>query len=175
VAVDIRLVDAATGEILKSFKAAGKAEQTGLGFAARVEGVTFGSDAFYNTPIGKATRDAIYKAVMFIVEQMETVPWTARVIKFQDGKVYVNAGTNTNLKPGVTLIAYSAGEELTDPSSGLSLGSTESRAGTVTLTQVEEKFSIGTCVCAGILKRSDILKLEEVPQAPSIQEVKDEK
>lgn len=172
VAVDIRLVDAATGEILKSFNAEGHAEETSIGFATKVQGVTFGSDAFYNTPIGKATREAIYKAVMYIIEQMETVPWTARVIKFQDGKIYVNAGANVNLQPGVTLSAYSVGEELTDPSSGLSLGSTGSRAGTVTLTQVEEKFSIGTCTCVAALKRGDILKLE---QGSSIQEAKDGK
>jgi curli biogenesis system outer membrane secretion channel CsgG len=172
VAVDIRLVDAATGQILKSFNAEGRAEETALAFAGTTQGVTFGSDAFVKTPIGQATREAMYKAVMFIVEQMETVPWTARVVKVEHGKVYANAGANMNLKPGVTLAAYSMGEALIDPVSGLSLGSMESRAGTVTLMQVEEKFSIGTFAGAEKLKRGDMLRLEQVPSARGAKDAK---
>lgn len=159
VAVDVRMVDASTGQILSSFNAAAKAEESALGFAAKVEGVTFGSDAFNKTPIGKAAREAIHKSVIFIIREMEQVPWSARVVKVKDGKVYVNAGTNVNLKPGASLSAYSKGEELIDPTTGLSLGSTESRAGTVTLEQVLEKFSIGTYIGISGLKRGDILKL----------------
>jgi len=172
VAVDIRLVDASTGQILKSMNAEGKAEETAVAFAGQSKGVTFGSDAFLKTPLGQATREAIYKAVMFIIHEMEAVPWTARVVKVDGGKVYVNAGTNVNLKPGVVLAAYSKGEELIDPVSGLSLGGTESPAGSVALIQVEDKFSIGTYAGAAKLKRGDILKLEHVPSAREAKDAK---
>lgn len=160
VGVDVRLVDSATGQILKSHKAEAKAQDTGVGFAARTQGVTFGSDAFYKTPLGQAAREAIGKAVEFIVKEMEIVEWSGRVVQTKDAEVYVNAGANMNLRPGTTLAVYSKGEELRDPATGLSLGSRDTYIGTVTLTHIEEKFSIGTYSGNGSLKRGDIVKLK---------------
>lgn len=163
VAVDIRLVDASTGQILKSTNAEAKAEETALGFAAQVEGVTFGSDAFHKTPLGKATREAIHKAVMFIIREMEQSPWTGRVVKVKDGRIYLNAGINANLKPGFKVAAYAKGEELVDPTTGLNLGSEDTYVGTVTLQDVRDKFSSGTLAGQGSLKRGDLLKVWNPP------------
>jgi len=163
VAVDVRLVDATTGQILSSLNAEASAQQTGLGFAARVQGVTFGSDAFQNTPLGQATREAIQKAVMFIIKEMEPVPWTGRVVQVKESDVYVNAGTNVNLKPGVKLAAYVKGEDLIDPATGLNLGSKDSLIGTVTLGEVQDKFSIGAFSGSGALKRGDLVKFQSTP------------
>lgn len=161
VGVDVRLVDSSTGQILKSQKAEAKAQDTAFGFVANVKGVVFGSDAFYKTPLGQATREAIGKAVSFIVGEMEVVEWTGRVVQTKDQEVYVNAGSNVNLKAGTTLAVYSKGEELRDPTTGLVLGSRDSLIGTVTLTQIEDKFSIGTFSGDGTLKRGDILRLRK--------------
>jgi curli biogenesis system outer membrane secretion channel CsgG len=160
VAVDIRLVDSSTGQILSSFNATAKAQQTGITFAADVQGTRFGSDAFLKTPLGKATREAVAKAVEFISNEMEGVVWTGRVIQVKNQEVYINAGQNMNLKTGLALEAFNKGEELVDPSTGLRLGSRDTFAGVVTLTHVEDKFSIGTFDGKGLLKRGDILKLK---------------
>ncbi len=160
VGVDVRLVDSSTGQILKSFNADAKAQSTGLGFAANIQGVAFGSDAFEKTPLGQATREAMYKAVMFIIKEMEVVPWTGRVVQVKQGEVYVNAGTNVNLKPGAKLAAYVKGEDLIDPATGLNLGSKDTLIGTVTLMQVQDKFSIGTFAGNGALKRGDLVKFQ---------------
>ena len=159
VGVDIRLVDASTGQVLKSYNANAKAQATGIGFGAMVKGVTFGSDAFMKTPLGEATREAIFKAVTFITGEMEQVAWTGRVVQVQDSAVYVNAGANVNLRPGTALAAYAKGEDLIDPATGLNLGSKDSLVGTVMVTQIEEKFSIGTFLGTGALKRGDLLKM----------------
>lgn len=163
VGVDVRLVDSSTGQILKSFNADAKAQSTGIGFAADIGGVSFGSDAFEKTPLGQAAREATYKAVMFIIKEMEVVPWTGRVVQIKDGAVYVNAGANVNLKPGVKLAAYVKGEDLIDPATGLNLGSKDSLVGTVTLREVQDKFSIGSFSGAGALKRGDLVKFESTP------------
>lgn len=160
VGVDIRLVDSSTGQILKSFNADAKAQSTGLGFAADIQGVVFGSDAFQKTPLGQAAREAMYKAVMFIIQEMDLVPWTGRVVQVKDGHVYVNAGANVNLKPGVKLAAYVKGEDLIDPATGLNLGSKDSLVGTLTLTEVLDKFSMGSFAGAGALKRGDLVKFQ---------------
>ena len=159
VAVDIRLVDSSTGEILKSYNAEGNADKTGLAFSAEVSGVTFGSDAFFKTPIGQATRDAIASAVGFIVNEMKVIPWVGHVIKVKGNQVYVNAGSNMNIKAGSVLAAYSKGDSLIDPATGMNLGSTESYIGTVTLGQIQDKFSVGIYNGNWPLRRGDILKL----------------
>ena len=160
VGVDIRLVDSATGQIVKSYKADAKASDTGVGFVGLVKGINFGSDAFYKTPLGQATRDAIAQAVGFIVREMEVVEWSGRIVQTKEQEVYVNAGANVNLKPGTTLSVYSKGEELRDPSTGLVLGSRDRLIGTVTLTQIEERFSVGTYSGGEGLKRGDIVRLK---------------
>ncbi len=160
VAVDVRLIDASTAQILSSLNADAKAQSTGLGFAVDIGGVAFGSDAFEKTPLGQAAREAIYKAVMQIIKEMESVPWTGRVVQVKDGDVYVNAGANVNLKPGTKLAAYVKGEDLIDPATGLNLGSKDSLIGAVTIREVQDKFSIGTFGGDGALKRGDLVKLQ---------------
>jgi curli biogenesis system outer membrane secretion channel CsgG len=169
VAVDVRLVDSSTGQILSSMNADAEAQTTGLGFAARTQqGVTFGSDAFQKTPLGEATREAIHKAVLFIIKEMQAVPWIGRVIQVKGGDVYVNAGTNVNLKPGVKLMAFVKGEDLIDPATGLNLGSKDTLIGTVTLTEIQDRFSIGAFAGNGALKRGDIVKFLVTSPAPTV-------
>ncbi len=169
VAVDVRLVDSSTGQILSSMNAEASAQTMGLGFAARLQqGVTFGSDAFQKTPLGQATREAIYKAVTQIIKEMEAVPWTGRVIQVKESDVYVNAGANVNMKAGVKLAAYVKGEDLIDPATGLNLGSRDTHVGTVTLTEVQDKFSIGAFAGNGALKRGDLVKLQVSPPTPKL-------
>lgn len=161
VAVDIRLVDSTTGEIMKSHNASAKADATAIGIQGTTRtGIQLGSDAFKNTPLGQATREALAKAVAFITTESNIMQWTARVVQVKDGEVYINAGQNMNLRAGLALEAYNKGEELRDPGTGRSLGSKDTLAGTVTLTQIEERFSIGKFNGKGALKRGDILKLK---------------
>lgn len=167
VGIDIRLVDSSTGQILKSHNASGIAKTTSMGFGATVEGVQFGSDAFQKTPLGEATRDAIFKAVLFIISEMETMPWTGRVVQVKGQDVYLNAGSNVNLKPGLVLAAYAKGEDLIDPATGLSLGSQDTRIGTIVLRNIQERFSIGGFSGQGVLKRGDLVRFEMVPVVPS--------
>ncbi len=160
VAVDIRLIDSTTGQVLDSHNAVGKAESTGVGVGITDGDVSFGASGFQKTPLGQATRQAIQDAVRFIISRMEKVPFTARVIKFSGGKVYINAGSRMNIKPGDRFYAYSRGEELIDPETGLSLGAEETLIGTVEVRDVKEKFSIGQLVSGrGPLKRGDVLRL----------------
>lgn len=166
VGIDIRLVDSSTGQILKSHNASGTAKTTGIGFGATVEGVQFGSDAFQKTPLGEATRDAIFKAVLFIISEMELLPWTGRVVQIKGGDVYLNAGSNVNLKPGLVLAAYTKGEDLIDPATGLSLGSQDTRVGTIMLRDIQERFSVGVFSGQGALKRGDLVRFEAVPAVP---------
>lgn len=161
VGIDIRLIDSTSGQVLTSHNAVGKAESSGISVGVSRSGVDFGADSFKNAPIGQATRQAIEDAVNFIVNTMETVPFTAKVIKIDGKKIYINIGSNMNIRSGTKMYAYALGEDLVDPDSGLKLGADEKLLGTVEVRDVQEKFSIGYMSSGnGSLKRGDILKLQ---------------
>jgi len=160
VAIDMRLIDATTGQILQSERAEGKITSSGIGGIAFFSGVAFGGTAYKKTALGKATRAAVQEAVMFIVNNMEDMPWQGSIVKAEGNQVYINAGYNMNITPDSVFTVYSKGEELIDPTTGLSLGSALNRSGTVRVTQVSDKFSIATVIEGSGFKRGDVVKLQ---------------
>ncbi len=159
VAVDIRMIDASTGQILHSHNASGKAVSTGLTFGYAEQDFDFKAGGFQSTPMGQATRQAIQSAVSFIVNKMKQMPFTAKVIKSKRNNIYINAGSLMSIKPGDRFNAYSKGEEFTDPDTGLSLGAEETLIGAIEIKDVKEKFSVARLVSGkGPLKRGDIIK-----------------
>ncbi|MBI5674305.1 MAG: hypothetical protein HZC48_00555 [Nitrospirae bacterium] len=159
VAVDIRLIDTNTGQVLHSHNAVGKARSSGVGVGLAKGNVDFNAEGFKKTPLGQAMRQSIHDAVSFITREMEAVPFTALVIKSDGNKIYINAGSAMNIKPGDRLDAYSKGEEIIDPATGLNLGSEEALVGTVEVIDIKDKYSIGNLLSeGGSLKRGDILK-----------------
>jgi curli biogenesis system outer membrane secretion channel CsgG len=161
VGIDVRIIDAETGQVLHSHNAKGKAESSGVSFGVSRGGVDFGADSFKNAPIGQATREAIHSAVKFIMTTMEQMPFRARIMKIEGTKVYINAGANMNIKSGTKFYAYSLGEALQDPETGLNLGAEEKLIGTVEVRNVQDKYSIGFVVSGGgMLKKGDVLKFQ---------------
>jgi len=69
-----------------------------------------------------------------------------------------NAGANSGIQVGDTFTVYRPGEELIDPQTGLSLGSESEMVGTVTVTEVQDKFSKASANTACPLKANDIVK-----------------
>jgi curli biogenesis system outer membrane secretion channel CsgG len=160
VAIDMRLIDATTGQVLQSERAEGKITSSGIGGIAFFSGVAFGGTAYKKTALGKATRAAVQEAVMFIVNSMEDQPWQGSVVKAEANQIYINGGYNMGIDTGMVFTVYSKGEELIDPATGLSLGSALTRAGTVRVTQVTEKFSIAEIIEGSGFKRNDVVKLQ---------------
>jgi curli biogenesis system outer membrane secretion channel CsgG len=160
VAMDMRLIDATTGQILQSERAEGKITSSGIGGIAFFSGVAFGGTAYKKTALGKATRAAVSEAVMFIVNNMEDQPWQGSVVKVEGNQIYINAGYNMNISPDAVFTVFSKGEELIDPTTGLSLGSALKRSGTVRVSQVSDKFSVAVVIEGSGFKRGDVVKLQ---------------
>jgi hypothetical protein len=137
------MIDAETGQVLHSHNSSGRASSAGVAFSGSQNGKEFNTDTFKNAPIGKATRQAIEDALKFIVNSMEKLQFTAKIVKCEGKKVYINCGAAMSIIPGVKFLAYSVGEEFTDPDTGIKLGSDEKLLGTVEVTEVQEKFSVG--------------------------------
>ena len=161
VGVDIRLIDTTTGQVLYSHNAAGHASSSSVGVSVSRGIVDFGAEGFNNTPLGQATREAISDCVNFIISKMESMPFSAKVIKVTGDNIYINAGTNLNIKPGMTFRAYSVGESIVDPDTNLVLGQEEKMVGVIEVKNAQDKFSIGYPKSGcGSLKKGDVLKLE---------------
>ena len=120
--------------------------------------MTFGGDAFNNTVLGQATRQAIAQGVAFIVRSMERVPWTARIVDVAGDQVYVNAGFSAGLKAGDVFSVATVVRELTDPDSGALLGIVEEQRGEIEVVSVQEKFSVAVMKAAFPATRGDLVK-----------------
>ncbi len=158
VGIDLRMYDTSTGEVLQSHRATGEAKSSGLAVGGVSGDVAFGAGGFSKTPLGEATRHAIKDAVKFIVSQMENIPWQSSIVKVDNNVVIISGGQDVNMSTGGTYTVYSAGEELIDPSTGLSLGKEESKIGRIEVTSVEDKFSKAKILEGSGFKYGDVVK-----------------
>ncbi|MCK4463313.1 MAG: hypothetical protein KAU58_03275 [Candidatus Omnitrophica bacterium] len=165
VAVNIRLYDATTGQIIDSIRCDGKATASGIsgGYSgSELGGFTFGTSTFAKTPLGKATHQAIDKAVYFVVRKMDRVSWQGKIVDVKGDIVYINAGMNSNIRLGDEFTVYKKGGELIDPDTGISLGSEDTKIGRIQVITVEKKFSKANAVAGSvrIFGRGDIIRLD---------------
>lgn len=140
VAIDVRIVDTETGQIMAAESVIGEEKKTGL--ALETHDISFNNRSqFDQTQVGKATRKAIDQIIAKIDVQLSHKPWSGKVIKAGDQGVFINGGSNIGLLVGNMLQVFRPGEELIDPETGLSLGSEEKKIGDVQIFDVQEKFS----------------------------------
>jgi hypothetical protein len=83
--------------------------------------------SYDETMEGEALRAAIVKFVDNVVSQINTRPWSCRVafVNVKDKEAFLNAGFISGLQPETILVVYHLGEEIKDPTTGLSLGYTD--------------------------------------------------
>lgn len=160
VGMSFRIADATTGQILFATTEKATAESWGiaLGGATGSRGGIGGFER--NAPISYAVMSCLNKGVHKLAAWLQDKPWRGAVVKLEEGRVYINAGSNQGLTPGLRLVAMSKGEELTDPETGLSLGRVTTEVGYLELAEVTERFSVASIVegCE-TLARGDYVRL----------------
>ena len=159
VAVDLRIVDATTGEILGSYP--GKADESkGSLTIAGVSGigaVAFGSSDFNNTILGKACRNAIGQWCdnLSKAQDSSTLVLTPkhRAVMRPDGvildvsgtTVIANCGTEKGYAVGDKVEIHKKCKELKDPDTGEVLRVTTELIGTGTITGCDAKTADIAC------------------------------
>ncbi len=164
VIIDLRLIDASSGQIVYATKGKGKASQTGLAADLIKDEKSYSADATMTTPLGQASRQALQEAVVGLLMGMPKMRWSARVVDVRNGVVYVGATGNDGMQPGLELEVYEAGEALIDPATGQSLGAPERFVGTIVIETVLERFSTAKIVGGDGLTRGHVVRLKG--QAP---------
>ncbi len=155
--VDVRVVDVETGQILYA--------DSGKGVVKRSSGkfLGMGTKAGYDETLeGEALRAAIVKFVHNIIYQINAKPWSCRVAQVDKGNIYLNAGFTSGLKVGTKLTIYHLGQEIIDPTTGLSLGNVEDEIGQIeVLRHFGEDGSIAKIIKGTKPSRNDICRLAE--------------
>ena len=155
-AVEIRLVDTDTGQILYADSGEGIAKST----AGQILGL--GTRAGYDETIeGNALRSAISRFVDKIVSSMDKKVWSCRVvhIKAETGDVFINAGRESNLPLGAVLNIIHPGQEIKDPATKEIIGYDETPAGKIkTERYFGEDGSVGKMISGSLPAINDMCR-----------------
>lgn len=140
--IDLRLVDAATGEVLAATKGKGTATQTGAFTDLVRNDKKVSLNASVATPLGQASRGALQNAVADLLLLLPKVAWARRIIDVRGGQVFINAGKADGIQVGDVFDVFEPGEALIDPESGRNLGEPERHVGEIEVERVEERYAI---------------------------------
>ncbi len=160
VAVDVRVVDVNTGEIL--FSDTVRRQKSKGGLSVSTPKLTFNNkNQFDDSLVGKATREAIDDIVKLLAENVKPAEFSAKVVKVEDGgTMIINAGSNAGVKVGDVLVVYREGEELIDPDTGLSLGKDTEKIGVIKVTEdlFNGKAARAKIISGQNFQRGDLIK-----------------
>ena len=136
VAMNIRVIDNSTGQVLESHNVSHAVEDSAFNLSGGYSGISLGGNKFNKTPLGQATRIAIQKAVAAITASAARVPWTGLVVAIDGKDIVINAGSNSGMKRGDMFMIERVGKVFTDPSTGQVLGSKSKELGVLRLMNI---------------------------------------
>jgi curli biogenesis system outer membrane secretion channel CsgG len=169
--LNVRLVNATTGEIAQDMTVDGTAGGSGLSFGAGLisvgtRGAAGGGAAVDNkksAAISDAMQACANKIAYFVATKFEDLPWQGSVANVNGEKVIINAGANAGLKMGQILTLLSKGEPVMDPDDSTNvLGYDTRELGNVRIVDVQDRFA--TCEMVDKTtgaKRGDIVRIEK--------------
>jgi curli biogenesis system outer membrane secretion channel CsgG len=161
VAMQLRIIDLTTSQVLSTHKAEHTGTHKSMGMDVYTSVGSVGGDQFKKTPLGETAEECIAKAVDHIIATMANVPFSARVAEVDGKSIYINAGTNRGMTEGTVLTLYKTGKVITDPDTGLALDVKMERTGSVKVDSVQEKIAVCSLVDGQMPKRGDTLKIDK--------------
>ncbi len=163
VAMDVRVVDTSTGEIVETYQVKEPISSSGFDISAGYQGISLGTNEFYKTPLGEASRRMVTKAVRLVAETAAQTAWTGRIVDFDGRDAYINAGVSSGIQAGDRFMVERVVKRFTDPTTGELLGVRKHEIGVVQVTGVEEKLAYGPFLPLGTKppRRGDLVVVME--------------
>jgi curli biogenesis system outer membrane secretion channel CsgG len=171
VAVDARLVDIDTAEILGVASGKGESQRDStslLGGGGNWHGfgggnVDFGSSDFQQTIIGEAVNAAVKQLSTDVIAdntklQTRTVSVEGLVAAVDGGQIVLNVGAKVGLKVGDQLDVDRVTREIKDPATGQVIRRMTSPVGVIRLTDVDDISAVGAPVSGSGFKVGDSVK-----------------
>lgn len=143
VAIDFRIVDTTTGRIVQSFSERERIDDTSWDVSLGYQGVSIGSNRFLKTPLGRAARAVINRAVRRIALTVAEHDWQGLVVDYDQGAIYINAGSAAGVKKGDTFTIRRIVKRLTDPQTQEVLLVRTKDIGLAEIEETSPKISIG--------------------------------
>ena len=164
VSLTLTIIDVESGEIVDSVQGSAYARARGAYVEGEYEGVRFGGDVFFATPIGIATANAIRSGVKEIIETLPKNDWTPMIAKVSVTGQYIiiNGGKDRGFQQGEIYAIRGESEPVTDPGTGNILSILPGKVlGTIKITSVEDKISHAIPVTGKDFKRGQVLSPAE--------------
>ena len=159
VGIDLRLVDATTGQVIQSVRGRGSASATGVAADFQKQDQQIGAGVEVQTPLGRASQGAIEDAVRQMVKQLEQVPWSGLIADVRGTQIYVNAGSEAGVKVGLVLDVFAPEDAVVDPSTGEVLGANDEKSGSIRVVKVNPRFSIAEAIDGNGFKQNDVVRV----------------
>lgn len=171
VAIDARVVDVETGEIVAVAEGAAESSRSGLllggigvgggGFGAG--GVDMSSSEFRETILGEATHLAAEELSDDLVDARYRIPERVRVIRglvayAESGLVILNVGETHGVTVGMELSVERVKQTVKDPATGRILREITSPVARIRVTQVEGGSSEATVVSGSAIQVGDVVR-----------------
>ena len=161
-AIDLRIVNTSTGEILAAENI--RKKKSGVSGGVRLKGMNFSDkDKFDDSIYGKVARKVVERVVKLLTESAADMPWSAKVITFNQNKVYINSGKQDGIQIGKAFKVFRPGEALIDPDTGLNLGSVEQEVGTIKVIDNsvgEGKASVCQVLQGSSFEKGDVVRMK---------------
>lgn len=151
VAIDARLVDTSSAEIIASVTGKGNKRNTNLSVAVEWEAISFGSDEFRQTNLGVAMREAVASAAQQLSDKAynsgrgpaQPEKLSGVVAYVSGNKVIVNIGSTSGIKPETVFIVKRVLDVVKDPTTGDIIDEVTEAVAEIKVTEVKEKSA--TC------------------------------
>jgi curli biogenesis system outer membrane secretion channel CsgG len=142
------VIDVESGEIIASENIEESVSARDLSVKAAYSGISFGGSAFYQTPLGRATRKVVERAVKRITAAIAAQPWQPQIALVQeDGSVVINGGRDRGVRSGAEFEVVDVGRPILDPATGDAIGQSAGRSiGRVIVHEVRERYCTATVV-----------------------------
>lgn len=140
VSVDIRAVDASTGQVVVSETAKGSAEARVV-TTAKGEVVSGRTD--YDALDVDASRDALEKVARRLADAF---PLVGLVAQADGSSVFLDAGAARGVRPGDSFVVFRKGREITHPTTGEHLGWEKTVIGSVQVTSADARLATARVV-----------------------------
>ena len=159
VAIDDRIVDTTTGEILAVAKGRGESSRSGLmlggyrggGGGAGAGSIDMSSSDFRETILGEAVELAVQQLSQELIEADERIPEVTvkidgMVADVDGSMVILNVGSSHGLQAGALLKVKRVTRTVKDPATGRVLREISTIIGEIRLEEVDEGSSVGTII-----------------------------
>lgn len=153
VTIDARMVDTTSAEIKAAVTGRGEKKKTSVAIAVDYNSIAFGSDKFRKTSLGIALRDAVNDvAAQLAANSAEIKPAaptetsqgaiSCRVATVYGSQIYLNAGMNQGIKPGMQFKVFRIIRSVKDPGTGKVIDYITEPIAKIKVTQVKSNSAI---------------------------------